>query len=469
MSERAGSADTALRVADRIRRRRSTPWDVFGESIQRYEVHLNGKAVEMSRGPIHLEGYGIRDIEPREGSVGVGFSASTDLSNEGVDRTLAEAERARPFASFPAKSLELPSGDARPPEVDTIDRDLWDRPEATLAGLVQALLAPFDRSNGAAPSFGSIRATLSEETIANSNGLERKFARTSVELEFAVRSAKGPEGSPPGEYWVNRLLGRIDPKAIGSEVEVWCRKAGEVRHAKPPPSGDLDVVLPSDVLADILPAILGFRLGGAAALRGMMPIPGTVVGSPGLELYDDGLLPHAPASGPCDDEGWPQYRRHLLHQGEVTAPLYDALHAGALGQPPSASARRDPIAFASWFRFSNAPSPGPSTLVIPPGSGGSEREMAEAVGDGLWVDQLGYAFPDPISSAFGGEIRLGHRIVGGKIGEPVRGGTVGGQLLARPGEHSLLSSVVHIGSESRLNARLFGPDLAIEGLTVAGE
>jgi predicted Zn-dependent protease len=121
------------------------------------------------------------------------------------------------------------------------------------------------------------------------------------------------------------------------------------------------------------------------------------------------------------------------------------------------------------MRFTHGPGLGASTLVVKPGAGGTDEELAEAAGDGIWLQQLGWASPDPISGAFGGEIRIGYRIRNGKIAEPVRGGTIGGTVVAPPDSPSLLASVAAVGSRATLVDDLSSPTLLIRTLTVAGE
>jgi predicted Zn-dependent protease len=469
MSASEDHDDSAFRIAARLRSRPGEQWDVYAESLRHYEVHLNGAHVELLRGPIRLVGYGLRLLRPVAGQMGVGFASATDPSDRGIDRTVADAEAAGRYARFPAKAVELPSGGGgAAPQVETVDRTLAERPEESLDAYVSELLAPFDGRSGVVPSFGSVRATLAEVTIANSEGAERRFARTMVDFEFAVKATGGPEGAPPGEYWVNRASVRLDPKGLADEVEGWCRKASDVRRAAPTPSGTLSVVFPATVLSDFLPEIVGYRLGGVAELRGMMPAPGTLVAPETLGITDDGLFPFGLGSSPWDDEGTPQLPRRLVTGGKVDEPLYDLLYASALGRRPTGSGRRDQSAFLPWFHFPIPPGPGTTTMVVAPGGGGSDEELAESVGEGIWVDQLGYAFPDPVSSAFGGEVRVGYRIRHGKLAEPVRGGTVGGLLFAEAGASSVLRSVSHIGSRPTLVGRLSAPAIAVRGLTVAG-
>jgi predicted Zn-dependent protease len=464
------AAFTAFRVGERLKGKVEGPWDVFGERIRRFELHLNGSRVEMARGPIALEGYGLRLLRPRGEETGRGFAASTDLRDEAIDRRAADAEATARHSTFPARRVELPSTAISGPgsSVDTVDRTVWDRPLDRLEEFVHALATAFEGRAQEVPSFGSVRAALLEATLTNSEGIRHHWQHTLVDVEVAVKSAGGPEGAPPGEYWVTERSRTVPVRGLADRVELWCQRARDARAAGPMPSGLTSVGLPTTVLSDILPSILGYRLGGVAELRQMGVPPGSRVGSPLVTVHDDGLLPLGLGSAPFDDEGMPQARRPLVEHGEVVATLYDVLHASAFGKSPTGNGRRDVAAFQPWYHFDVSPTVSATNLVVAPGDGGSEAELMEAMGEGLWVDQLGYAFPDPMSGAFGGEVRLGYRIRGGRRAEPVRGGTVGGVVLAPPGGPSLLSGVRRVGSRTARSGYLESPAVWTDGLTISG-
>lgn len=469
MSDTSTAAYTAMRVADRLRPRCAHPWEVFGERLQRYEVHLNGDRVEMRRAPIELEGYGLRLFLPGESTLGVGTASSTDLSDAGVDRSLADAEGAGKLGRFPARRIELPGPAGHPASVEVVDRALRERPVETLETFVHDLLEAFHGRKDERPSFGSVRATVCEMTLANSEGLQRRYQHTLAEVEVAVKASGGAEGAPPGEYWTN-LRERSLPSAesLRRYAEHWCRVAEDVRHAEAPASGPTRVVLPATVLADILPAIVGYRLAGESQLRQMMPPVGSKVGAAHLQLYDDGLIPMAVGTAPFDDEGVGTARRALITQGAVAGSMNDVLHAAALGSQGSGNGHRDSAMFAAWFHFATPLVPSSSTLDVPPGRGGSEEELLEAVGEGLLIDQLGYAFPDPISGAFGGELRAAYRIRKGRKAETIRGGTLGGVVFAPEGSPSLLTQVEAIGKQPLLVGGLRSASWLVDGMSVAG-
>lgn len=469
MTARSSGASTALEVADRIRG--EGPWDLFVERARRYEIHLNGRSIEMIRGPIEIEGYGLRVLRSRDGATGIGFQASTDLSEPGVRSAFETAASLTQYSTFPAKKVDLPSppnGALPSPEIR--DPSLWDRPMESLQEYVHALLAAFDGRHGVAPSFGSVRATLSEATVANSVGLRASYAHTTVELEVAVKAEGGPEGPPPGEYWVNDTTRRLVADELPGQVEDWCRYAQDCRRAIPPPSGELPVVLPASVFAGILPPVIGFRFTGGARLSEIAPPIGSRWGSEALTVHDSGLVPWAVDSSPIDDEGTVQRDREVIRQGSVAGLLYDVLHAGVFETRSTGNALRgfQGSGMRDWRRFLHAPDGASTTLVVSPGSGGSDAEVVETAKDGLWVQQLGWARPDRISGAFGGELRIGYRIRGGKLAEPVRGGTVGGIVVAPPDQPSLLANLASIGSRPTLFEGLYTPTVLVRPLTVAG-
>ncbi len=466
----APQAQTAFEVAEHLRAARSS-WDVFAERSRRYEIHLNGRSIEMVRGPVEVEGYGLQVFHERNGATGAGFQASTDRSAEGVRAAFDSAEQLAAHSVFPAKKVDLPGpASAGSHSVEIRDLRLWDDPLGRLQDHVRALLSAFDGKPDIAPSFGSIRATLTETTVANSTGLRAGYAHTTVDFEIAVKSFGGPEGRPPGEYWVNETTRRVDTSTVGREVEEWCRYARDVRRAQPTPSGEIPVAIPATVLSGILPSVIGSRFTGSARLREIAPALGSRCGSESLRVDDDGTVPWAIASGPFDDEGTPQARRPLIEKGAVSSLLYDALYAGAFDTHSTGNCVRGISlgGFRDWRRFLSPGHPVSSTVVVAPGDGGSDEEVAEAAGDGVWVQQLGWAIPDPLSGAFGGEVRIGYRIRHGKIAEPIRGGTVGGVVMAPPGSHSMLSDLAAIGSKPTLCEWVQSPTLLVRPLTVAG-
>jgi predicted Zn-dependent protease len=460
----------ADRVADELAHRLEAPWEIFGERLHRYELHLAGDRIEMRRGPIELVGFALRLFRPQNGALGVGVAASSDLSASGVERARAAAEASTRYSRFPARAVQLPDGAKGPrrAEMRIADERLLGDPEPPLTAFVHDLLAPFDGIRDVRPTFGSVRATIGESSLANSEGLRARYTSTVVDLEFAVKAFGGDEGRAPGEYWVNTRSRTLDPGSLGVDVDRWCRLARDVRRAGAPPSGELPVIFPTEVLSDVIPPVLGFRLSGRARLRQMANEAGSRIAHESLRISDDGTLPGALGSAPFDDEGVPHHRTVLVEDGEVRSLLYDTLYGAAFSEAPTGHARRGDPPFSPWFRFGSHPFTYPTTVSLDPGDGGSEEELIEAIDDGLWVDQLGASSPDPQSGTFGGEIRAGYRIHRGRLSEPVRGGTVGGFVIAAPDRPSLLTGLVGRGKRARTVGHFRAPTVRVDGLSIAG-
>ncbi|MEM0129618.1 MAG: TldD/PmbA family protein [Thermoplasmata archaeon] len=461
-------AEVAQRAADALRP--SGTWEIFGERLRRYELYFDLGRTETIRGPIALEGVGLRTFRPADDGLAIGFSASNDLSAEGLrqakERAIALAERTR----FAARSLTLPTGAPRRPEGPSVcSVPLWDDPAGSLARYAHAIASAFDGVTDAQASFGSVKATLVETSVANSAGLSTAYRATDVEIEVAVKAFGGPEGRPPGEYWVTEEMRELDPAEAARAAATWIQRARDVRRANPPPAGLSTVALPPSLLAEILPQSLGLRFGGAGRLQGIGLEAGTAVADGRVSLHDDRTIDRSPGSAPVDDEGCPTGRIPLIEQGRVGELLYDALHASAFGLRPNGAATRAGGRGGSWYRFADRPRPGIGTLVLAPGPDGTGEEALHGVEEGLWVDQLGWPRPDPLSGAFGGELRIGYRIHRGRLAEPLRGGTVGGLVFAaEPGTPSLLGSVRALGSRPERAGALVSPLLVTDGLTVGG-
>jgi len=469
MSARAPDAEIAFRVADRLGKLDGA-WDVYGERARRFDVHLNGPSVELARGPIVLEGYSIRLMRARAGRLGTASQASTDATEAGVRRAIESVQTAVALSDFPASSVELPASNGSAPLPEIADPTLWNDPTCALEEYVAALLHAFERERGVVPSFGAIGVTLTEVSVANSSGLEISYPHTLVDVELGVKAYAGPEGPVPGEYWVLQQARRLEIDRLPSRVPDWSRYARDARAAVLPPTGATSVVIPPSVLDDILPAALAVPFSGVGRLNGIAPEIGEAVGATPLELADDPTVPWAVGSAPVDDEGTTAGRHSLVTEGKVASLLYDVRHGAALGARSTGSGwRRAETQPFPWARFTEPPSPEPSTLVIPPGTGGTDNELCETAGDGVWLVQIGYPSGEPSTSAFGGEIRMGYRIRHGKLAEPVRGGTVGGRILAGPGDPSVFRDLASIGSQPRLRGRILAPALLVKPMELSGE
>jgi predicted Zn-dependent protease len=461
-------SDAAFRIADRLKQL-PPPWDVFGERCRKYEIHLSAGRVELVRGPVQIEGYGIRVIRPKDGGIGDGLQASTDFSDAEIGAVVEDAEAIAKTTQFPAKSVELP-GSVRASSVEIADPELWTDPSAALDRHVAELVRTVAAEPDTSVTFGSVKVTLTETTLANSAGLAASYAHATVQSELGILSSGGAEGAPPGEYWVVEHGRRLETPTLAARVHDWARYARDARRASAPPTGTVPVILPADVLEGILPGALSFQFSSAGRLHEIALPEGTQVGPDFLDVHDDGLLPWGLASSPFDDEGVGQQQRHLVGRGATKDVVCDLAYGNAIGKSSTGSGlRRSAFGPPQWYRFNRSPQPSHSTISIPGGTGGSDEELIEAARDGIWVQQLGWASPSGATTAFGGEIRIGYRIRNGRLAEPLRGGTVGGRVVSVEGQPSLFRDLVATGRTAHLVGEVSVPAVLSRGLTVSGE
>ena len=187
----------------------------------------------------------------------------------------------------------------------------------------------------------------------------------------------------------------------------------------------------------------------------------------GAELrrsHDSGRIPWAPMSSPVDDEGVPQRRRTLLDHGAVSTILYDSLHAGAFETQSTGSGFRGlSSSFRSWYRFLKQPDVSVSTVALDPGTGGTDAELVESAGEGIWVQQMAGRPPTPLPEpSEGNPPRLRNRH--GKLAESIHGGTVGGIALAPEGSPSLMTRLEALGSKASLSESVFSPPVLVRPL-----
>jgi predicted Zn-dependent protease len=400
--------------------------------------------------------------------MGVGNASSNEFSAAGIRASAEAAELLARHGSFPAETVELPADSGPGPSMETVDPRIRDEAQPSILRFVEELLQREDGTPGVKSSFGSVKVTYSESSVVNSAGADRVAPSSYVQFEWALKSSGGPEGAPAGEYWVTRTARRLSVKDLGLDFARWRQVAGDVRRAKPPPIGPQTVVFPPEVLNDILPEVIGFRLSGTAERRGVASPLDSTVGSDLVTVRDEPHLAWATRSAPFDDDGVTTRPHLLIEKGRVRSHVYDVLNGAALHHPSSGNGWRAPSFGEAWYRFNLGVGATPSNLVVDHGHGGSDAALIEGIDEGLWLDQLGYAFPDGMGGTFGGEIRIGYRIHRGKLAEPVRGGIVGGLVPTTEGSPSLLGGVIAVGSETRLVGGFRSPPLVVSGFPVAG-
>ncbi len=292
--------------------------------------------------------------------------------------------------------------------------------------------------------------------LVNSNGFSSHYRGTDCYCFSQAIARDGDESHSGFGFSTGRSLAELDMNAAAQEAAeraVWLLGARSMAPER------CTVVLDNVVASEFIGAIAD-AFSAESVQRGRSLLAGKVgqqVGSPLLDLFDDGVLPRGSASAPFDDEGVPSRTNQLIAGGVLQGYLYDTYTAAREGRASTGNARRG--------GFRSRPRVSPTNLYIPAGPLPRE-ELLREVGDGVLILQLVgvHAGVNPIS----GEISLGAlgmRIRDGAIAEPLREITIAGQML------EMLQGIVAVASDLRfvpMGGSLGAPTIAISGVMVSG-
>ena len=315
-------------------------------------------------------------------------------------RAAAAAESAPPDDTFPG--LAPP---ADPPNVEG-----YDEGTARMGPDEQArrAAAAIDAS-GDLPVYGFFTSAVSELAIASSTGLSVSQPMTDA---TALVVAADDTGSGYAEQTAWRA-GRIDPAAVAREAAA---KAERTKGAEEIEPGVYRVVLEPYALAELLQYFSYDSLGALGLLEERSYFTGRL----GQKVFDDKISiaddPLDPRGLPkaFDFEGTPKQHVQLVENGVARAVVWDRTTAAQAGNGAQSTGHAPPAESRDW-------GPLPYALWVAPGEAPSVEELAQLVGNGLYITRLHYlGVVHPREGVVTGMTRDGtFRIRDGKIAEPL--------------------------------------------------
>jgi len=345
-----------------------------------------------------------------------------------------------------AASLPASARSARGPTVVRVP------PSARGIGEKVALVREVDRiARNFSPEVRQVRATFSEsmrriEVAAHPGVFVREEQTYCVLAVQAVAGDGGgltmgyePAGGTEGlEFLDGGIPERIALKAAGRAVRAL--------HAAKLPGGRMPVVLSSEAGGTMVHEAVGHGLEADLAGRGMSVYKekrGERIGGPPVSIADDASIPGKRGSYGIDDEGTPGQRTLLVAGGILKGFLHDRLSAMKDGVAPTGNGRRESYRHKPIPRMSN-------TLILPGDT--PPEEILSGVDRGLLVVKMGGGQVNTVTGDFMFEVAEGHRIEGGKRGEPVRGATITGN------GPEVLSMIDRVGSDLGFGIGTCGKD-----------
>lgn len=333
-----------------------------------------------------------------------GVATTNRIDAEGLTelarRAQAAAATSPPDESFPG--LAPPS---QPPQVDG-----YDASTAALGPDDQARLAAeaIDAA-GEIPVYGFFTSAESALAVASSTGLEVQQRMTDAST-LVVAAAEGCSGYAEQTSWRAEDL---DPAGVTREAS---EKAARTKDAQTLAAGTYGAVLEPYAFADLLDYFSHDSLGALGLLEGRSYLAGRIgeqVADEKITIRDDPLDPQGLPKA-FDFEGTPKQPVLLVDGGVARGVVWDRTTAARARNGASTTGHAGPVESRDW-------GPLPYSLAVSPGDAGSVDELAELVGDGIYVTRLHYlGVIDPRAGIVTGMTRDGtFRIRDGKIAEPL--------------------------------------------------
>jgi PmbA protein len=336
-----------------------------------------------------------------DGRVG---TASTNRLDDGglreIGRRAAEAAGSSPREEgFPglAQPAELPAVQGFDPATAGLSPDELARHAA--AAIEAAEL----------PVYGFFTSGSLELAVASSAGVRAEQATTDA-TAFVIAAAEGASGCATRTAW---RAADVDAAAVAREAD---EKAARTRGARELEPGIYPAVLEPYALGELLEYFAYDSFGGLGLLEERSYLTGRLgerVFDPKVSIADDALDPRGLPKA-FDFEGVPKRRVEIVTEGTARGVVWDRRTAALAGDSATTTGHAPSPLASEW-------GPHPGALQVAPGEAASVEELAETVGDGLYVTRLHYlGVVHPREGVITGMTRDGtFRIRNGRIAEPL--------------------------------------------------
>ncbi len=333
------------------------------------------------------------------------------------------------FAGRSSANLDLE--DSSVPKIDAALRESWCR---TMDQAARGHERVISASSSASHSEH-------EGAAASTNGFSGTWRSTVVSLSADVTVRDEGDRRPEGSMWaVARHIGDLpDVGGIGGRaLEEGLARIGSQKL----PSLKGILVVDPRAAGRLISALLGGADGRSVQQSRSVwaKKAGQKLFPEWLSLTDDPLLPRGLGSRLFDGEGIAARPMPLIAAGSLQNLYVDNTYGRKLGRPPTTG--------------------GPSNRVL----GLGKRPLAAIlpdVGDGIYLTSWLGGNSDATTGDFSFGIR-GHRLVGGRIGEPVGEMNITGNLI------DLFGRLVEAGNDPWRSSSTLVPTLVFDGVRVGG-
>jgi len=330
-----------------------------------------------------------------------GIAVGNRIDDEGL---AALGRRAREAAESAPPDPESPAlaEPARPPEVEGCDEDT-----AALGAEAQAHAAAEAIAAATLPVYGFFTSAVSELAVASSTGVEaeQRMTDATITVLAATDEISG---------WATATSWRAEDLDLAGCAREAVGRAERTRSAGELTPGRYRAVLEPYALGELLETFGYACFSGLALAEERSFFSGRIgerVFDPKVSIADDALDPRNLPKA-FDFEGVPKQRVQLVEEGVARGVVWDRDSGRRGGHESTGHALPAPL--RGW-------GPTAYALALDGGDAGSVEELAELVGDGIYVTRVHYV--GTVGQREGiltGMTRDGtFRIRDGKIAEPL--------------------------------------------------
>lgn len=390
----------------------------------------------------YIRALGVRKGEVTEmsskefGGVGIrlllngtwGFSATSDLSLEGLQRALKQAEQlAKALASRKkcpaqvASTLRLAQGDFFLPGYE----DLWDMPleeKFEFVKKTERQLSEEAQSVEAASCWYS--EVFEDKIILTSDGANCHIRLSRPELRLLAFGTDGRQYSRGGDsvgstgHWDCLFNNKTIDELVGRAAQ----DAVEQLKAKEGSGGYKEVILAPAMVGLLSHEAIGHTVEADFVKSGSVAAEkiNQMVASPLVTLCDSGHSEYCEGAGgelPVDDEGVLCQRTPIIERGKLVSYLHNRESAAEWGVEPTGNAR-------AWA-FNDEPLIRMRNTYIEPGTDNLD-DMIAGIDEGYFIDGPEGGQADATGEFMFGASRV-RKIEGGRLTEYVKKLTVSGK------------------------------------------
>ena len=338
----------------------------------------------------------------RDGRVGSALTnrIEGDALRDLARRAAEAADLAPPDPDFPGLPQPEPY-----PQVGAYDEETasFDAEEqARFAGLAIESAAPL-------AAYGFFTSAVSELAVASSTGVAVEQAMTDA-TTLVIAAGDDVSGYAERTTWSAR---DVEPETIGREAS---EKAKRTRGAASLEPGRYAAVLEPYALGELLQWFGWDSFSGLGLLEERSALCGRIgerIADPKVTIADDPLDP-AGLPKAFDFEGVPKRVVPLIEDGVARGVVWDRTTAAHASNGVASTGHAPPPPSRVW-------GPMPSALSVAAGEADSVDELAELVGDGIYITRVHYlGIVNPREGVLTGMTRDGtFRIRDGRVAEPL--------------------------------------------------